>query len=36
MPRYNLLEYSYDYSVTSGSLCNYYKDENDDVDDDAK
>lgn len=36
MPRYNLLEYSYNYSLTSGSLCNYYKDENDDVDDDAK
>ena len=36
MPRYNLLEYSYNYSLTSGSLCNYYEDENDDVDDDAK
>ena len=33
MPMYNLLEYSQDYSMTSGSLWNYYTDEIDDVDD---
>ena len=32
MPMYNLLEYSDNYSMTSGSLWNYYKDEmNDDA-----
>ena len=30
MPMYNLLEYSQNYSMTSGSLWNYYRD--DDVD----
>ena len=33
MPMYNLLEYSQNYSMTSGSLWNYYRDEIDDVDD---
>ena len=32
MPMYNLLEYSHKYSITSGSLWNYYRDEIDDVD----
>ena len=27
IPMYNLLEYSDNYSMTSGSLCNYYRDE---------
>ena len=27
MPMYNLLEYSNNYSMTSGSLWNYYRDE---------
>ena len=27
MPMYNLLEYSQNYSITSGSLWNYYRDE---------
>ena len=31
----NLLEYSQNYSLTSGSLLNYYSDENDDVTDNA-
>ena len=32
MPVYNLLEYSENYSMTSGILWNYYKDKaNDDV-----
>ena len=32
MPMYNLLEYSDNYSITSGSLQNYYRDEvNDDT-----
>ena len=32
---YNLLEYSDNYSMTSGSLCNYYRDEvNDDANED--
>ena len=32
MPRYNLLEYSDNYFMTSGSLWNYYRDEiNDDT-----
>ena len=32
---YNLLEYSQNYSMTSGSLWNYYRDKIDDVDDNA-
>ena len=32
MPMYNLLEYSDNYSMTSGSLWNYYRDE---INDDA-
>ena len=32
MPMYNLLEYSYNYSITSGRLWNCYRDE---VNDDA-
>ena len=32
---YNLLEYSQNYSMTSGSFWNYYKDEIDDVNDNA-
>ena len=35
MPRYNLLEYSDNYSMTSGSLWNYYRDQIDDDDHDA-
>ena len=35
MPMYNLLEYSQNYSMTSGSLWNYYRDEIDDADDNA-
>ena len=35
MCMYNLLEYSQNYSMTSGSLWNYYRDEIDDVDDNA-
>ena len=35
MPMYNLLEYSQHYSMTSGSLWNYYRDEIDDVHDNA-
>ena len=36
MLMYNLLEYSSDnYCMTSGSLWNYYRDETDDIDDDA-
>ena len=35
MSVYNLLEYSQNYSMTSGSLWNYYRDEIDDVDDNA-
>ena len=27
MLMYNLLEYSYNYYMTSGSLCSYYRDE---------
>ena len=36
MPLYNLLEYSKNYSTTSGSLWNYYRDEltNDETNDD--
>ena len=30
--KHNLLEYSQNYSITSGSLWNYYRDEIDDVD----
>ena len=33
MTMYNVLEYSDGYSVTSGSLWNYYRDEIDDVND---
>ena len=33
MPMYSLLECSDNYSITSGSLWNYYRDEIDDVDD---
>ena len=33
MPMYNLLEYSQNYFMTSGSLLNYYRGEMDDVDD---
>ena len=35
MPMCNPLEYSQNYSVTSGSLQNYYRHEIDDVDDNA-
>ena len=35
MPMYNLIEYSQNYSMTSGSLWNYYRDEIDNVDDNA-
>ena len=35
MPMYNLLEYSQHYSMISESLWNYYRDEIDDVDDNA-
>ena len=35
MPIYNLLEYSQNYSMTSRCLWNYYRDEIDDVDDNA-
>ena len=35
MPMYNLLEYSDNYYMTSGSLWNYYRDEIDDAEDDA-
>ena len=35
MPMYNLLEYNQNYSMTSASLWNYYRDEIDDVDDNA-
>ena len=35
MPIYNSLEYSQHYYMTSGSLCNYYEDEIDDVNDNA-
>ena len=35
MPMYSLLVYSQNYSMTSGSLWNYYRDEIDDVDDNA-
>ena len=35
MSMYNLLEYSQNYSMTSGSLWNYYRDGIDDVDDNA-
>ena len=35
MRMYNLLEYSQNYSMTSGSLSNYYRDEIDNVDDNA-
>ena len=35
LPMYNLLEYSQNYSMTSGSLSNYYRGKTDDVDDNA-
>ena len=35
MLMYNLLEYNQNYSMTSGSLWNYYRDETDNVDDNA-
>ena len=35
MPMYNMLEYSQNYSMTSESLWNYYRDEIDDVDNNA-
>ena len=35
MPMYNLLEYSQNYSMTSGILWNFYRDEMDDVDNNA-
>ena len=35
MPMYNLLEYSQNDSITSGGLWNYYRDEIDDIDDNA-
>ena len=35
VPMYNLLEYSQNYSVKSGSLWNYYRDKIEDVDDNA-
>ena len=35
MPMYNLLKFSQNYSMTSGSLWNYYRDEIDDVDGNA-
>ena len=35
MPMYSLLLYSQNYSMTSGSLWNYYRDKIDDVDDNA-
>ena len=35
MPMYNLLEYSQNYSMTPGSLWNYFRDKIDDPDDNA-
>ena len=35
MSMYNLLEYGQNYSMTSGSLCNYYRDEIDVINDNA-
>ena len=35
MPMYNLLEYSQNFSMTSENVWNYYRDETDDVDDNA-
>ena len=35
MPMFNLLEYRQNYSMTSGSLCNYYRDEIDNIHDNA-
>ena len=32
MPKYNLLEYSYSYFMTSGILWNYYRDKSDEID----
>ena len=36
MPMHKLLEYSQNYSVTSGSLSNYYREEIDNVDDNVQ
>ena len=36
MPMYSLLEYSQSYSMTSGSLWNYHRDEIDDVNHNAR
>ena len=35
MPMHNLLEYSQNYSLTSGSLWNFYRDEIDNINDNA-
>ena len=35
MPMFNLLEHRQNYSMTSGSLCNYYRDEIDNIHDNA-
>ena len=35
MPMHNLLEYNQNYSMTLGSLWNYYRDKIDNVDDDT-
>ena len=35
MPMFNLLEYRKNYSMTSGSLCNYYREEIDNIHDNA-
>ena len=35
MPMYNLLDYSQNYSLKSGSLLNHYRDEIDEIDDNA-
>ena len=35
MPMYNLLEYSHNYSMISGSLWNYYREKIDDIDDNS-
>ena len=35
MPMFNLLEYRQNYSMTVGSLCNYYREEIDNIHDNA-
>ena len=35
LPMYNLLEYSHNYSMISGSLWNYYREKIDDIDDNS-